>query len=198
MLRYEREVLDKKLICAMLDNMQILNLGINDVDGFPYVVPLSYGYEMNGKELIVYTHFTKRGKKVDLLKLNNKVALEWSIFNDFPDKKYKGHYHDYRSVMAKGKLRLLEYKEDPVLWQRAYNYMYTCNNRSIKPLNQRKTVPNIYMGIITCDLKDVTAKSEFPLRTIEDVPFLDIYSLEDDDTPFDLSDIIKERRNSKK
>ena len=55
----------------------------------------------------------KVGKKVDLLKKDPRVCVEFSIFNDFPDKKYKGHYHDYRSVIAKGKMNMVEYDKDP-------------------------------------------------------------------------------------
>ena len=55
----------------------------------------------------------------------------------------------------------------------------------------------MYIGMITCDRKNVTAKSEFPLRSIEDVPFMDVYSKENDDTPFDISDIIAERKGKK-
>ena len=53
------------------------------------------------------------------------------------------------------------------------------------------------MSLGCCDRKNVTAKSEFPLRSIEDVPFMDVYSKENDDTPFDLSDIIAERKGKK-
>ena len=53
----------------------------------------------------------KRGLKVDLIKKNPKVCLEFSAFNDFPDHKYKGHYHDYRSVIAKETMKLIDGNE---------------------------------------------------------------------------------------
>ena len=40
MRRFEREVVDYKLIEAMLQEMNIINVGMNDEDGFPYVVPM--------------------------------------------------------------------------------------------------------------------------------------------------------------
>ena len=45
MRRFEREVVDYKLIEAMLQEMNIINVGMNDEDGFPYVVPMSFGFE---------------------------------------------------------------------------------------------------------------------------------------------------------
>lgn len=77
---------------------------------------------------------------------------------------------------------------------RGYELMYTCNNREVKPLSEWRSIPNIYMGVITCDMADVTAKSEMPLRTVEDVPFINVYEQPDDDEPFDISDIIADRR----
>ena len=96
MRRFEREVVDYELIKAMLKEMNIANIGMNDEDGYPYVVPTNFGFEMTDTHLNIYTHFMKVGKKVDLLKKDPRVCVEFSIFNDFPDKKYKGHYHDYR------------------------------------------------------------------------------------------------------
>ena len=64
MRRFEREVVDYKLIEAMLQEMNIINVGMNDEDGFPYVVPMSFGFEMTDPHLNVYTHFMKAGKKV--------------------------------------------------------------------------------------------------------------------------------------
>ena len=113
MRRFEREVVDYELIKAMLKEMNIANIGMNDEDGYPYVVPLSFGFEMTGTHLNIYTHFMKEGKLVSLLKKDPRVCTEFSIFNDFPDKKYKGHYHDYRSVIAKGKMNMVEYDKDP-------------------------------------------------------------------------------------
>ena len=120
MIRFEREVYDKEIVKAMLDQMVIANVGMNDEEGFPYVVPLSFGYEMTDTELIIYTHFSKTGKKLDLLRKDPRVCVEFSIFNDFPDRKYKGHYHDYRSVIARGVTEIVDYKDNPQLWERGY------------------------------------------------------------------------------
>ena len=51
MRRFEREVVDYKLIEAMLQEMNIINVGMNDEDGFPYVVPMSFGFEMTDAHL---------------------------------------------------------------------------------------------------------------------------------------------------
>lgn len=194
MIHFEREVTNPILIDEMLKIFHHVNVGINDDDGFPYVVPLNYGYEIKNSKLYVYTHFMKRGYKLDLLRKDPKVCLEFSAFHDFPDCKYKGHYHDYISVIAKGIMTLIDGNDDYETFKRGYDLLYTCNNREIKPLEERKMILPMYIGVVECDMKDVTAKSEFPLRTIEDVPFLDVYSMEVDNEPFDISDIIAKRK----
>ena len=46
MRQQKRQVTDKATICAMLDEMDTINLGMYD-EPFPYVVPLNFGYEWN-------------------------------------------------------------------------------------------------------------------------------------------------------
>ncbi len=197
MLHFEREVVEIELIEAMLKQFSHVHIGLHDIDGYPYVVPTNFGFEINEKELVVYIHFMKRGHKLDLMRNDPKVCLEFSMFNDFPDRPYKGHRHDYRSVIAKGKIEVIDVKEDYDTFRRGYDLLYTCNNRDIVPLESRKTMPPMFIGKIVCDMHHVTAKSEFPLRKIEDVPFMDVYSMSKDDEPFDISDIIAKRKNKK-
>lgn len=194
MIHFEREVKDKILIEEMLKLYDHVSVGLNDVDGFPYVVPMNFGYEMKDDKLFVYIHTMKKGHKIDLIKKDNRVCLQWSIFNDFPYHAYKGHRHDYRSVIAKGHIKLIDGEDDYELFKTGYNLLYTCNNREIVPLESRKSIPTMYIGVIECDMKNVTAKSEFPLRKKEDVPFLDVFSVEKDDTPFDISDLIEKNK----
>lgn len=194
MIHFEREVVEVEFIEEMLKMFHHVNVGINGDDGYPYVVPLNYGFEINADKLIVYTHFMKRGLKVDLIKKDPRVCLEFSAFNDFPDRKYKGHYHDYRSVIAKGTMKLVDGNQDYDTFKKGYDLLYVCNNREIKPLEDRPAIPPMYIGVIECDMANVTAKSEFPIRKKEDVPFIDVYSQEIDEEPFDISDIIAARK----
>lgn len=198
MLHFEREVVDPVLIEAMLQQFHTVHMGLNDKDGYPYVVPVNFGFEMHDEKLYIYIHFTKKGHKVDLMRKDPKVCLEFSMFNDFPDRSYKGHRHDYRSVIAKGRIRIIDINDDYKTFKKGYDLLYTCNHREIVPLESRKVKPPMYIGEIVCDMKDVTAKSEFPIRTLEDVPFVDVYSLPEDNEPFDIKDIIQARKINKK
>lgn len=71
--------------------------------------------------------------------------------------------------------------------------LMTCNDRTMEPLAEQRA-PAMYMLKITCPMDQVTDKSGFPLRTVEDVPFVDVYSVPEDNTPFGIRDIIAKRK----
>ena len=73
MIHFEREVFDPVLIEEMLKQFQHVNIAMNDEDGYPYVVPVNYGFEIKNEKLLVYVHCMKRGKKVDLLRKDPRV-----------------------------------------------------------------------------------------------------------------------------
>jgi nitroimidazol reductase NimA-like FMN-containing flavoprotein (pyridoxamine 5'-phosphate oxidase superfamily) len=57
------------------------------IDGqLPYVVPLSFGYKFTGENTLeLYFHSAKEGRKLDVLRKNNKVCFDISIEGDFKD-----------------------------------------------------------------------------------------------------------------
>ena len=197
MIHFEREVTEPEIIDEMLKMFDHVVVSMHDTDGYPYAVPLNYGYEIRDGKLYVYMHFMKRGHKLDLFRNDPHVCMTFCAFNDFPDRPYKGHRHDYRSVIAKGEMHIIDATVDYDTFERGYNLLYTCNNREIKPLRDRKPLPAMYIGMVVCDMENVTAKSEFPLRKREDVPFINVYEVPEDTTPFDIRDIIAKRKAGK-
>ena len=71
MRRSEKEIADRSEIDAIIHRGQVCHLGLSD-QGQPYVVPLCFGYD--GKAL--YFHCAKAGRKLDILRRNNKVCFE--------------------------------------------------------------------------------------------------------------------------
>jgi len=76
MRRKDREVIDKKEIEKIILQCKTCHVAMVD-DGIPYVVPLSYGYKFfeNGT-LELYFHSALEGRKLDILRKNNKVCFE--------------------------------------------------------------------------------------------------------------------------
>jgi nitroimidazol reductase NimA-like FMN-containing flavoprotein (pyridoxamine 5'-phosphate oxidase superfamily) len=71
MRRKDKEVTDKKIIDKILNESEFCRVAIHD-DEYPYLVPLNYGYSDN----TLYFHSAAEGKKIELLKNNNKVCFE--------------------------------------------------------------------------------------------------------------------------
>ena len=82
MRRSDREIKDLNQILNILSRCDTIRLGINGGD-YPYVVPLSFGFEVESKSIVFYTHGAKDGQKHDLIEKDNKVCVEASIFHKF-------------------------------------------------------------------------------------------------------------------
>ena len=86
MRRKDKEVTDKKVIEEILTKSEFCRIAMHD-DEYPYIVPLNYGYRDN----TLYFHSAAEGKKIELLKMNNKVCFEIehtakTILNEQPAK----------------------------------------------------------------------------------------------------------------
>lgn len=75
MRRAEREVTNQTEIIEIINQCKVLRLAMVDA-GKPYVVPLSFGYEMEDAAITVYVHCAQNGRKLDVLKKNNQVCIE--------------------------------------------------------------------------------------------------------------------------
>lgn len=114
MRRKDREVSDRKEIAKILEKCKTASIAMTD-DGIPYVVPLSYGYEMTGNQLRLYFHSAKEGRKIDILKRNNTVCF--AIFDEGEPLHAEmpcnsGYY--YSSVIGNGRVEFLEETEEKV------------------------------------------------------------------------------------
>lgn len=193
MIKSDREIIGKELIKAVLDMMHTVHLGFAGEE-YPYVVPLNFGYEYQ-EDLIIYIHCRRDGGyKLKLLEKNPRVCATFSDFRNYPDLMYKGHRHDYRSVMAFGEASEVTDKKE---FARGLRLLLEHNHR--KP-GQFKAddVPKLRILKIVCPADQVFGKSEFPVRTVEDVPFADPYSRPYDEAPYDISDLeAREKRPSR-
>ena len=79
MRRKDREVMEKEVLIEILDSCKTACVAMIDKD-LPYVIPLSYGYDLNEDELVLYFHSAKEGRKIEILTNNNKVCF--TIFSE--------------------------------------------------------------------------------------------------------------------
>ena len=75
MRRKDREITNIADIISILDLCKTCHVAMID-KGIPYVVPMSYGYEIVDDTLILYFHSAKEGRKIEILHENSNVCFE--------------------------------------------------------------------------------------------------------------------------
>ena len=75
MRRKDREVTDPVRINEILATAKVLHLGLVD-NGRPYVVPLHYGFEWEGDQLVLWCHGARQGRKIDVIGQGGPAFVE--------------------------------------------------------------------------------------------------------------------------
>jgi uncharacterized protein len=103
MRRKDKEITDKKIIEEIINKSQICRIAIHDHE-YPYIVPFNYGYHDN----TLYFHTAPAGKKIELIKKNNKVCFEIEYSSEVikHDRACKWSAK-YRSVIGFGELKII-------------------------------------------------------------------------------------------
>ena len=104
MRRKDKEITDLAEIEAIINRSLVCRLAMVDGD-LPYIVPLCFGYDKNK----LYFHTGTKGKKIDILKQNPHVCVEFDIdCKARPGKTACKWGMQYKSVIGYGKASFLE------------------------------------------------------------------------------------------
>lgn len=109
MIRKDREITDFEEIKDIINSCNTIRIGINNGD-FPYVVPLSFGFEAVDNQFIFYTHSAKKGLKLDLIKANPRVCVETDEMDGYVETA-RGVTTNYRSFIGFGTAEFADYKD---------------------------------------------------------------------------------------
>ena len=82
MRRKDREITDFNEIINIIKKWDVCRIALNDKD-FPYIVPLNFGLDIQGKEVYLYFHCAMEGKKLDLIAKDNRVTFEMDCDHNF-------------------------------------------------------------------------------------------------------------------
>ena len=82
MRRKDREITDFDAIVQIIRACHSCVLGLND-DGFPYLVPMNFGMDIEEGQLYLYFHCANEGKKLDLIRKDNRVTFEMDCEHNF-------------------------------------------------------------------------------------------------------------------
>jgi len=102
-----RKITDIEEIEGIINKATVCHLGLVDGDE-PYVVPVCFGYERN----VLYFHGNLKGRKIELIKKNNKICFEMEIDVEVKRAEEACDWGiKYMSVIGVGRAYILE-KED--------------------------------------------------------------------------------------
>jgi uncharacterized protein len=108
MRRKDREVSTIDGIKSIIEKCKVCHLAMVD-EGLPYVVPLSFGYAIDGKKLTLFFHSAKTGRKIDILHENKEVCFEMAYegkLGHFENPCNAGYY--FESVIGFGRVEFVE------------------------------------------------------------------------------------------
>lgn len=78
MRRKDREITDMLEIIKIMEECQIVRLGLSD-GHFPYIVPLNFAYMVDDNQISLYVHGAMAGRKYELLSKNPYCSFEMDV-----------------------------------------------------------------------------------------------------------------------
>lgn len=153
MRRKEKKVTDRAWMEEVLKRGQMIHIGLAGEDGWPYVVPMGYGYEDGA----IYLHGAAEGKKVDLAAANPKACFQISLDVELLRAETGANFSmKYRSVTGYGYIRTLTTLEE--------------KNRALKTITEHYDGPHTditnndaKVWIVRLDIESMTGKcSNYP------------------------------------
>ena len=148
MRKKDREITDIDEIERIIKKAIRCRIGLVDNDE-PYVVPVSFGYERNA----LYFHSALEGRKVELIKKNNKICFE--IDTDVEvvkGKKPCAWTMKYRSVIGVGRAYILGNDEEKSHGLKLIMRQYTEGNFSFP----KSALDSVL--VVRVDIESITGK----------------------------------------
>ena len=75
MRRKDREITDFNDMIEIVKKCDSCVLALNE-EGFPYLIPMNFGMDIEDGQLYLYFHCASEGKKLDLIRKDNRASFE--------------------------------------------------------------------------------------------------------------------------
>ena len=75
MRRKDREITNFNEMIEIIKKCDSCVLALND-EGFPYLVPMNFGMDIEDDQLYLYFHCAKEGRKLELIQKDNRASFE--------------------------------------------------------------------------------------------------------------------------
>ena len=155
MRRADRQVQDPQEVFDILQRCDTLRIAMRG-EKYPYIVPVSFGAEIQDGTPVVYFHCAPQGMKVDLLQADPYVSVEGDILIRI-EKLSQGITARYESVIGFGQCRFLEDIDEKV---HALNLLVAHYGHSGYPVDSCPALQHLVVGKIVLD--QLTGKKNLP------------------------------------
>lgn len=157
MRRKDREVTDFQKIVNIIDNCEIIRLGLSDGD-YPYIVPVNFAYTVKDTQIELYIHGAMTGRKYEMLQKKPFCSFEMDIpLNMECIYEKKDVTMRYKSVMGKANVEFLDGEEK----QRIIDNVIMARHEETKNFEYNK---NVVARTAVARLKvfEIVAKANLP------------------------------------
>ena len=117
---------------GIIRKCQVCHIAMVDAKGLPYVLPFNFGFDKD----IIYFHSAGSGKKIDILKQNPDVCIEFStdyLLRAQNEKVGCSYTMKYRSVLAYGKVEFIGDPDEKVRIMNKVMKNYTSGEFTYNP-----------------------------------------------------------------
>jgi len=147
--RKNNEITDKKIIEEILTKSELCRVAILD-DEFPYIVPFNYGYRDNA----LYFHSATKGKKIDLIRKNNKVCFEITYSSEITKGENACDWATkYRSVIGYGTIEIISDLQE---MEKGLDVLLEHYGRTENNIYNAKSIKNMF--ILKLSIESLTGK----------------------------------------
>lgn len=112
MRRQDRRITDNSVIDKIILSCKSIRLGFVD-DGEAYIVPMSFGFTNKDGVRTFYFHSASEGRKIRLIKEKGFASFQMDCDDEiYGDGSACTYTTSFKSVMGKGKVSILETREE--------------------------------------------------------------------------------------
>jgi nitroimidazol reductase NimA-like FMN-containing flavoprotein (pyridoxamine 5'-phosphate oxidase superfamily) len=114
MRRKDKEITETAEKIEIIEQNTVCRIGLAQ-NNIPYIVPLNYGYSFENDILTLYFHSAKEGKKMDIIRENNRACFEI----DCDCKLIEGgkpcsYNYAFKSIIGFGRIVIMESVEEKI------------------------------------------------------------------------------------
>lgn len=112
MRRKDRQITERAELVDVMKRCDVCRLGLND-NGYPYILPLNFGLDVDDENIKIYFHSALEGHKVDLMRSDSRASFEMDCEHELNYVEEKGYCtYNFSSVMGKGTIKILDDDEE--------------------------------------------------------------------------------------